>query len=372
MSFAGLIARNVYTRKVRSILTGAAVAIGIMTVVALGVLTHSLNRTAVSVLRTGSADFTVAQKNVSDVLYSAMDEGDITRIQQTPGVASVVGVLVAAVQLDSAHPFFLELGIQPDALANFGVSVVAGRPYAANATGEVMLGYRAARDLNKSVGDNIVIDGNKFKIVGIFSTGQVFGDSASMLPLTNLQTLERKPGAVTLAFVKVTPGANIDAVRAKIEHDNAQLATVRTQAEFGRVDRNLRLISAANVGISILALAFGAIGVMNTTAMSVFERTREFGVMRAVGWTRARVIGLVMGEAALISLLGACIGIALGFAAIRLIQRVPELIGVFQPDYTASVFARALAIAMGMALIGALYPAIRAALLSPLEALRHE
>jgi len=372
MPFAVLIARNVWTRKVRSVLTGAAVAIGIMTVVALGVLTHSLRRTAISVLRTGSADFTVAQKGVSDVLNSAMDEGEIARIQQTPGVDSVVGVLVAAVQLDKDHPFFLELGIQPDQLEKFGVTVVDGRPYNADATDQVMLGFRAARDLHKSVGDTINIDGNDFRVVGIFSTGQVFGDSASMLPLTALQTYERKPGDVTLAFVKVKPGADVSIVRQAVERDNAELATVVTESEFGRIDRNLKLISAANVGISILALAIGAIGVMNTTAMSVFERTREFGVLRAVGWTRARVIGLVMGEAALISLGGAVAGIAMGFVAIRLIRSVPELVGVFQPDYPAAVFGRALGIAVGMAAIGALYPAIRAAVLAPLEALRHE
>jgi putative ABC transport system permease protein len=372
MPFAALIARNVVTRKVRSVLTGLAVAIGIMTVVALGVLTHSLNRTAISVLRTGSADFTVAQKGVSDVLNSAMDEGEIARIQQAPGVESVVGVLVAAVKLDNDHPFFLELGIQPDQLDRFGVRVVDGRPYLADATNEVMLGFRAARDQKKAVGDTINIDGNNFRVVGIFSTGQVFGDSASMLPLTNLQTLERKPGAVTLAFVKVAPGADIDSVRGRIEYDSAELATVRSESEFGRIDRNLKLISAANVGISILALAIGAIGVMNTTAMSVFERTREFGVLRAIGWTRARVIALVMGEAAVLSLAGACAGIAMGFIAIRLIRRVPEVVGVFEPHYTADVFGRALGIAVGMALIGALYPAIRAAMLSPLEALRHE
>lgn len=372
MPFATLIARNVLTRKVRSILTGAAVAIAIMTVVALGVLTHSLRRTAVQILQTGNADFTVAQTGVSDVLNSVMDESEIARISATPGVQSVVGVLVAPVPLDSDHPLFFELGIQPDQLANFGVNVIDGRPYTPDATDEVMLGYRAARDLHKSVGDTIVIDQNEFRVVGIFSTGQAYGDSASMLPLIHLQELERKPGGVTLAFVKVTPGSNIDTVRGQIEHDNAELATVRSESEFGRIDRNLKLISAANVGISILALVIGAIGVMNTTAMSVFERTREFGVLRAVGWTRARVISLVMGEAVVISFIGACFGIAMGFIAILIIQDLPELVGVFQPDYPAYVFGRALGIAMGMALFGALYPAIRAALLSPLEALRNE
>jgi len=236
----------------------------------------------------------------------------------------------------------------------------------------VMLGYRAAGDLHRTVGDMITIDTVDFRVVGIYSIGNVFGDSASMLPLTTLQGLERKPGTVTLAFVKVKPGTDIAALRATIEKDNPQVATVRTESEFGRVDRNLSLISAANVATSILALVIGAIGVMNTTVMSVFERTREFGVLRAVGWTRARVLGLVMGEAVLISLAGAAVGLAMGYVAIQLIQRVPEVVGVFQPDYPAGIFGRALGMAIGMAFIGAFYPAVRAALLEPMEALRHE
>lgn len=372
MSFAELIWRNVLSRKTRSLLTAVAVAVGITTVVVLGVLTHSLRRTAISILHTGAADFTVAQKGVSDVLYSSLDESDVEQLRSYDGVESAVGVLVAAVKLDSDHPFFLELGIPPDQLAPFGVQVVDGQPYSADSPNEVLLGYRAARDLHKNVGDSINIDGLDFHIVGIFSTGQVFGDSASMLPLPALQARERKPGSVTLAFVQVKPGTNIDALRKRIEHDLPQLATVRTESEFGRVDRNLALISAANVGVSLLALVIGAIGVMNTMVMSVFERTREFGVLRAVGWTRRRVLALVLSEALLVGTAGAVVGVIAGVITIRLIGRVPELVGVFQPDYTADVFARALAIAVGMAFLGALYPAVRAALLMPLDALRHE
>ena len=372
MPFLALILRNVLTHKVRSSLTGAAVAIAIMTVFALGVLTHSLRQTAISILHTGSADFTVGQKGVSDVLYSSLDDAEVGRLASYPEVESVVGVLIAAVELDKDHPFFLELGIQPDNLAPFGVQVVAGRPYTPNAADEIMLGYRAARDFDKSVGDTFTIEGEPFQVVGIFATGQVFGDSASMMPLPTLQARERKPGNVTLAFVRVKPGTNIDDLRARIDRENPELATVRTQSEFGRIDRNLQLISAANVGASILALVIGAVGVMNTTVMSVFERTREFGVLRAVGWSRLRVLGMVMSEALLVALAGAAAGLAAGFVAVKLIQQVPELVGVFQPDYPGDVFGRALGIAIGMAFIGAFYPAVRAALLRPLEALRHE
>jgi putative ABC transport system permease protein len=374
VSFLALILRNVLRHKVRSSLTGLGVAVAIMAVFALGVLTHSLRVTAISILRTGSADFSVGQKGVSDILYSAVDETEVERLASYPDVESVVGVLVGAVELDKEHPFFLELGIEPDKLTEFGVQVVDGEPYSADAKDEIMLGYRAARDLNKGVGDTLTVEDQQqeFRVVGIFSTGQVFGDSASMLPLLTVQALERKPGIVTLAFVKVKPGVDIDAARAQIDKDNPHLATVRTESEFGRIDRNLKLISAANVGASILALAIGAIGVMNTTVMSVFQRTREFGVLRAVGWSRLRVLSMVMSEALLIALAGAAVGLAAGYVAVKAIQQAPELIGVFQPDYPGDIFGRALGIAIGMAFLGAFYPAVRAALLKPLEALRHE
>ena len=121
-----------------------------------------------------------------------------------------------------------------------------------------------------------------------------------------------------------------------------------------------------------MALAIGAIGVSNTMMMSVFERTREFGVLRAIGWSRLRVLALVMGESVMVSLSGAMLGCLAGYVAVRLIERAPEVVGVFQPEFTAGVFGRALGIAVGMAFVGAVYPAVRAAVLVPLDALRHE
>ncbi len=372
MTMFSLVVKNLLTRRARSILTASAVAIGVMTVVALGVLTFSLRETAISILRTGKADFTVAQEGVSDLLYSALDVGDLQRISAHPEVESAIGVLVATVDLDDEHPLFLELGLEPEGLEEFGVRVVDGRRYAADAENEVMLGYRIAADLDKGVGDSIDIDDSAFEVVGLFATGQVFGDSAAMMPLRPLQARERKPGALTLAFVRVDPSADIESLRTAIEDESPQLATVRTESDFGRVDRNLALLNAANFGGSILALLIGAVGVMNTTLLSFFERTREFGVLRAIGWSRRRLLVLVVGEALIVSLFGAGAGVGLGFAAVAFLERLPDLLGVFRPEFTSAVFGRALGFAFGMTFLGALYPALRAVRLLPIEAVRHE
>lgn len=372
MYFPWLIWRNVATRKVRASLTGLAIAISIAMVVTMGVLTHSLRRSAISILRTGTADFSIAQKDVSDVIYSAVDQNNLGAIRQQPGVESVVGVLVAPFELDKDHPFFLQIGIPPQDLEAFGVHVVAGRAFAPESPNEAMLGYRAASEFHKTIGDHMTLDQRDYTIVGIYQTGQVFGDSASMLPLVTLQANERKPGTVTLAFVRVKPGTNIDQLRKNIEKEFPQLATVRTESDFGRVDRNLALLSAANTGVTWLALVIGAVAVLNSMMLTVFERTREFGVLRALGWSRLRVLASVMSEAFIVTLIGAGAGIGFAFLAIFLMKDADTLRGVFVPHYTSGVFVRALAIAAGMAVIGAFYPAARAASLKPLQAIRHE
>ena len=102
------------------------------------------------------------------------------------------------------------------------------------------------------------------------------------------------------------------------------------------------------------------------------ERTREFGVLAAIGWSRLRIMGMVIAEAMCIGLIGAAGGVALSFAATSVIGQMPSLVGILHPVYTASAFWRALYTAGAMSLLGGAYPAARAAMLPPLEALRHE
>ena len=145
-----------------------------------------------------------------------------------------------------------------------------------------------------------------------------------MFPVTELQAWHTLPGVYTLAFVKVQPDANVSAVRRAVEKANPRLATIATESDFGRVDRNLVLITAANVGGSILALFIGATGVMNTSLLSFYERIREFGLLRATGWNRRRLFGLVLGEALLVSFVGAAAGVVIGFVAVEGLTHVPR------------------------------------------------
>ena len=105
---------------------------------------------------------------------------------------------------------------------------------------------------------------------------------------------------------------------------------------------------------------------------AVCERIREFGIYRSIGWTRLRVISLVMGEAVFVSVVGAAFGVLLGWGAINVLQQLKQLRGVFEPSYDASIFIRSLVFGLVVAFFGALYPAVRAAFVTPLKAVRRE
>ena len=372
MSFVSLIVHNVTVKKLRLTLTSLAVAIGVLAVVSLGVVTESLKSSDLALLKIGQASFAVSQKAVADLLASSINASSIPQIRSVPGVGSVTGALIGTTRLNADNPQFLEIGIAPTELDGFGVTVLDGRPYSADATNEVMLGWRAAENLGLKVGQTISLDDHTFNIVGIYSTGQALGDTGVMIPINWFQSYQRQEGQYTLLFVRTVSGASIAAVQARIDDRFPNLTTIRTVEQFGRADRSLSLIMAADRGATVLAIIIGAVVVMSAMTMSFIERTREFGVLSAVGWSRRRIAGMIMCEGLVIGLIGVAGGLALAVLAVTGIQHLPSLVGVLHPEYTTAVFSRALYTALGMVVLGALAPAVRAAVAPPMEALRHE
>jgi len=372
MSFVGLILHNIGARRLRAALTASAVAIGVMAVIALGTLTVSLKEAATGILKVGDADFSVAQRHTDNLLNSTIQATDIGEMREVPGVESAIGALVDLEAYDGDNPAVVQVGLDPAAQETFGVVLLRGRAYRPDSTDEVMLGYVLAHSIDKDVGDALTIDDHTYRVVGLYRTNVSFGNSTMMYPLPVLQGRYQQAGLVTLGFVKVAPGADVAAVRKAIDGRFPQLATVASESDYGRVDSTLTLITAANTGGDILAVVIAVTGVLNTSLLSFFERIREFGVLRAIGWSRRRVLLLVVGEAVVVSLAGAMLGVFLGWVAINVLQHLEQLRGVFHPTYHAGLFGRALYFAFGVAFLGALYPALRAASLSPAKAMSNE
>ena len=150
-----------------------------------------------------------------------------------------------------------------------------------------------------------------------------------------------------------------------------ELMTVKSMEDFGKVDSGLKTIDTASWAISLLAVVIGGIGVINTMIMAVFERTREIGVLKAVGWKNRRILGMILGESIVLTLVAGVVGVIMGIVAIQLLMMF-GMDGFIQPVYTMNTFVKALGIALFVGLIGGFYPAYRASRLPPTEALRYE
>ncbi len=132
----------------------------------------------------------------------------------------------------------------------------------------------------------------------------------------------------------------------------------------------IQLVLAAIAGISLLV---GGIGIMNIMLVSVTERTREIGLRKAVGAKRRDILTQFLTESATLSLCGGAVGVALGWLAVKLASAISANLGFpFPAVIPGDVIALALGVSIFIGLASGLYPAVRAARLDPIEALRHE
>jgi len=142
--------------------------------------------------------------------------------------------------------------------------------------------------------------------------------------------------------------------------------------EFAEQMPDLQNADSFFTSISVLAVAVGGLGVLNTMLMSVHERTREIGVLRAVGWGRRSVLTMILKESLILALLGGVAGVVVAVGLVRLLNSLPYVGGVMEAKWQWDVFARAGWVALSLGLIGGLYPAYRATRMQPVEALRYE
>jgi putative ABC transport system permease protein len=363
VTWAGLVIRNLLRRPVRTALTAAGVSIGVGLIVALLSITNGAKRTAAELIHFGRADFGLFQAGTSDLTRSLLPESLAASMAREPGVAETARIFLLSTDR------LLVLGYAPGEFPSQRTVIVRGSKPAGD---EAVLGDSAARRLHLAPGEQLQVGRRSFRVAGLFHSGNAFVDNGAILPLRVVQSLAQRPHEVTSIAVIASPGTRPKVVARRLEHDFPNTIAVTEPGQAVKIDTSSRLIVTTGWIISLLALIVGGIAVANTMAMSVFERVREIGILRAVGWPARRVAALVVCEALAICLLALAAGLALGYAAAELFTAGDTSGALIQPDFTAGVFAWGLAFALGVGLIGAVYPVIRATSLSPIEALRRE
>ncbi len=366
MTWLGLVLKNLLRRPFRTTLTAAGVAIGVGLIVALLSIANGVRHTAKDLIHVGRSDFGLFQEGAADLTRSLLPESLAQRVAADRDVTATARIFLRVGKVENRDSFLI-FGFDRGEFTWRRLVITAGTR---GGEGEILVGDRSG--LRKRPGDMVVVRRRRFRVAGLYHTGDRFEDIGAVLPLPVVQALADRPGDITTIAVVVRHGSRPNAVAHRLERRFTGLIAVTEPGQAVKIDTSSRLILQAGWIFSLLALIVGGIAVTNTMAMSVFERVREIGILRAVGWPTRRIAGLIVSEALGIGAAGLTVGLVLGYAGAKLFTRHGGLSTLVTPDFTPAVFAWGLAFALGVGLLGALYPAWRATRLTPIEALRHE
>ena len=361
--------RNLWRRRNRTLLSAAGIGIGVGTLVMLGGLVQGLMGQLNSLAGSGGAgNITVMQREVADMSLSSLDERMVRQIGAMPEVKTVSPYVLAFIT-SPEMPMFLIGGLDPNSPAMRHYKLVEGR-YVQRPT-EIVIGKVAADVYKVGVGDSLSLNGNRYRIVGMFETGVAYEDGGGIVAMSEAQRLMGRPRSVSFIFVDVEDPIKAEQVVATINNRFPE-ARASISSEFAQNTNDMQTSMGMLNAIQLLALLIGGIVVANTMIMSIFERTREIGTLRAVGWRRRRILGQVLLESLFLCLVAAVIGSLLGVGVVTLIAQAPYASQFVSATWSVDIFVTAFATAAVLGILGGLYPAWRASKLEPAEALRYE
>jgi putative ABC transport system permease protein len=363
-------ARHLYRRPMRTTLTALGVAVGVVAIVSLSMIVGGLWEAVDNIVHINDTELMVFQANISVDIFSILDEEETReKLLSVPGVNTAVGALWHILRI-RPQPYCLSVGLRLEDMEVLGRNLTRGR--IPTADDEMLLGSIAQRVFDKDVGETLRIHGEPYRVVGVYHTNVIFFNGGITLSLPRLQQLAAKNGQVTVFQVDLDPDADPAAVTELIESTYPELVAVSGANEYEKADQGLIIAQSMVWTISFIAIVVGSIIVANTMWMAVMERTREIGVLRAVGWSRRRIVFMIMVEAAGVGLIACAVGCLLGAGLAKLAAIMPVAELYIEPAFDAGPFLLAFAVAILLSVIGALVPAWRAAHISPAEALRYE
>jgi putative ABC transport system permease protein len=376
LSFLLLIFKNTFRNKVRSFLAVIGIAIGIATIVGLGALSNGIITSFDKTMHVGGADFSILSKQQNETGInpygtSTFSEDWLNKIKEIQGVKDAKGIYLATLPVEGK--LLAVGGFDYKDLKSRDNSLIDGRNISENANNEVIIGKLASESLNKGVGDELSIGEDKFEIVGISESGNSNQDSSIYTLLSVIQKMVKDEKSLSMISVYVEKGADIKGVAKTIEDKYGEnISTVTSVSDVKRMDDLVNMIKGVSLAISLLAIIIGGIGIINTMIMTVFERTREIGVLKAVGWSRTKILSMILGESIVLTLFSAVIGSIIGVIVLETLVAIGIMGNTLNPVFTLETFIQGFEVAILVGLIGGLYPALRASKLTPTEALRYE
>jgi putative ABC transport system permease protein len=362
-----LVTSNIRQRPIRTLVSVAGIALGVSLVMLFTGLargmSNDLQRRATNVraelifMRPGAVQLTATTANL-DTRYA-------DRLRVIEGVEEALPVIRHFFQGTSGFGIEQIDGVDWEAYARMnGLSMVEGQgPQSLN---EVVIDQVKARNNNYRIGDMIKPFGTQeYRIAGIYSPES---GARVKMSLEALQQALEAPGKCTFIFIKLRNPDQLQEVAQRIDRELAGNTIQPTREVFTSVEKSIPYLGVFLNVLVGLAAVVSSLVVMLAMYTTITERTREIGILKAMGASRGYIVGIIEKEAILISIIGLVAGFIVSLIAGYLIHKTYGL--VFEYSWPWALVAAAIGIGGGI--LGALYPAWRASNLDPVNALAYD
>lgn len=381
--------RNVFRRKLRAFLTISGITIGIFALVVMGAMAEKI-----TLLVDGGTEFykdkvTVTEGESHGLGGEAMSVNKVRALEDMDEVqvasADISITLEEEVGASFGMPDLITgSDLRGQDLESFPISFADGRDLTTEDQGKVVIGSDLVKKLDGQVGDTIAVRGREYEVIGVLNKTFSIPDNTVYMTLGDAQdilyeTLPEfiqpgldKDNLATGGTIYPTQGTDPDRLADLISDEDNNLEAVGPQKFQDNVAATTGIFTMIVYGVALISLVVGGLSVINTMTMSVYERTREIGIRKAMGASDARIIKQFLGESGFIGLVGGLLGLGIGAATTALLNAWGEASGNQVFLLTGRLVIGSVLFAVFLGVVSGLYPAWHAAKMNPVEALRYE
>ncbi|MEM0360621.1 MAG: FtsX-like permease family protein [Candidatus Diapherotrites archaeon] len=373
---------NLFRRKSRTFLSILMIAVGVLSIISLVSIVDGLFadvQSAVGQLQ----GIMVFQKGGMGPMSSQLDEDYKGKLESVYGVKKAEPAIMALAKsiegkgIGTDYMNMVRLigtdfsqEVKEQSVSGVTGEIVSGRGIKPGERGKVVIGTEVQEKYNKFPGNNIKINGEKFQVVGVYRTGSKMSNLAILMNLDDLRDLIGFPSKKVAYFsVSVDNPEEIDRVVKLLKFKYGEKLQIANTAQFSEsIASALGNVRSMVFAVAAIAAIVAAVGIINTMLMSIMERFKEIGALKATGWTNYNVMVMVLYESAFIGVLGGILGCIFGIAASEPLSEIAGFSVLVSPALLLEAFAFAVCIGI----VAGLYPAWKASRFDPVQALAME